>query len=739
MKLFAISVASLTIASAGGAQRKATSARVPYWADTVGESSIYPVGEAAPVYRAVLDLLYRDGNRRPSVIIMWDTAERRSSPGPCPIAKCPGMTWTHKSKMDTTTVLALARLSPKRPRIVDFGYPIPVVLISPDSVNRMMADGNELIADRRQGNETMMTGFWAELARKYPGAWGVTIFSKVGFNRRRDEALIWVHQWCGDGCRSIENIFLKKIGGRWRVVERIPSEVDFDQPSRVLRYVGPTASTPQDSEVLLPDSRTGAPSEAIARAGIYRAVLDSLYSFQGEYPRTIVFTDFFWPPFDSVPKRPEIDSELARKFALLRTVRAPFDNLPSYRIPIVMLPMDSLPSLRKKGVELDKLTQTGYPQDVAFANSYPGAWGMLSLSRVAYNVDRSTALVYSIHRCGEHCYNKDTWVLQRTGERWRIVERIPSPGEPDFQIEPLRYLGLDANPNAYRPRRVQGVVTDYTTGKPIPFLNMNVRRNLNSGVNVSDPPVRTDSTGHYTLTNLPLYSSLALIVPCPHAPQGAQIQPIYATPGIDTTINFPVDFGVCEPVVEAPPPPSPLSGAEAFIWKDSARFVFPQQQDHAYLWDIPAQSAHPGDPQYAWTVEWDTSHNRAEKAPYMLWLIKRWKEGGPHYGSLEQLIAGVPLQAMVQCHRCHGVVIEDPDTDHSKVFATVENGQLVFVVHGADAVRRVFPVTPGTVTFLENIQIPAVDGTLFSASQTALVNCRNSDESADAKHRCDVK
>jgi len=30
---------------------------VPFWNDTTNESPIYPVGDAAPVYRAVLDLI----------------------------------------------------------------------------------------------------------------------------------------------------------------------------------------------------------------------------------------------------------------------------------------------------------------------------------------------------------------------------------------------------------------------------------------------------------------------------------------------------------------------------------------------------------------------------------------------------------------------------------------------------------------------------------------------------------
>ncbi|MFL5509837.1 MAG: hypothetical protein ACJ79J_09635, partial [Gemmatimonadaceae bacterium] len=193
----------------------------PPWADTTGESPIYPVGEAIPVYRAVLDLLYLDGDRRPPVIIMWDTAERRFGGGPCPIAKCPGPKWFHKSKIDTTAILAFARLSPKRPGIRDFGYPIPLVFISNDDVHRMTADGKEILADHpRQDYQSPIAGFWAELDRKYHGAWGVTVMSKVGLNQRQTEALVQIYQWCGDGCRSNEILFLKKTAGQWRVVER---------------------------------------------------------------------------------------------------------------------------------------------------------------------------------------------------------------------------------------------------------------------------------------------------------------------------------------------------------------------------------------------------------------------------------------------------------------------------------------------------------------------------------------
>jgi hypothetical protein len=189
--------------------------------------------------------------------------------------------------------------------------------------------------------------------------------------------------------------------------------------------------------------------------------------------------------------------------------------------------------------------------------------------------------------------------------------------------------------------------------------------------------------------------------------------------------------------VAPPPPPNPLSGAQAFISSDSARFEFPRQFTGTYEWDVPGKGAYVGGADYLWSVEWEIADNLAGETPYLLWLIKGWKAGGPRKGSLKQLISGVLLKPMVECTTCDGAVYEDPDTDRSAVFATVENGRLVFVVRGAKAVRRIFPTIPTQVRFSQTVRHTPRSGDV-SSSQQVLVNCR-SDESTDAKHRCDVK
>ena len=159
---------AMAVSSSADAQRK----RTPAWpfADSAGESDVYPTGDAVGVYRAVLDLLYIDGSVRPSVIVLWDTATRQSG-GPCAFDSCPEP-WLHKSRIDTTTLLSFARTSPKRPRVVDFGYRIPIVRLSMSEMQRIRHDGYGYLANRPPDSVGHIEAFWAGFTRKYPRAWG---------------------------------------------------------------------------------------------------------------------------------------------------------------------------------------------------------------------------------------------------------------------------------------------------------------------------------------------------------------------------------------------------------------------------------------------------------------------------------------------------------------------------------------------------------------------------------------
>jgi hypothetical protein len=357
------------------------------------------------------------------------------------------------------------------------------------------------------------------------------------------------------------------------------------------------------------------------------------------------------------------------------------------------------------GASIDLATGTSPQFWPAFRGRYPGAWGLVGFTRIAFDTTRSEALVYSAHLCGETCMNGDTWFLKRSGKTWRIVERIPHLTPSDIPGEPLRYLGADTRLDTYRPRQMQGAAINARTHLAMPRLSIKVHIDAVSGSPLTDTVINTDSKGHYSLRSLPMAGIVSMKVGCPAKSDHDAIllNSINVRPGTDTTVDLSVDFLGCVDPPTPPPPVTILEGAEAIIGTDEARFTFPLQVGTTYVWDTPA-GGRSDLTTYNWYVSWEVPDTLDGKSPQILWLIKRWKPGGPRKGSLNELIAGDTLEAMIDCVTCDGAVFGDPETDHTKLYATVENGRLVFVVKGADAVRHVFPVVPASVTFSASVR-----------------------------------
>jgi len=184
-----------------------------------------------------------------------------------------------------------------------------------------------------------------------------------------------------------------------------------------------------------------------------------------------------------------------------------------------------------------------------------------------------------------------------------------------------------------------------------------------------------------------------------------------------------------------------LAGAQAFITADSARFVFPRQTGDSYEWDVPIHGDPPeGGGGYVWDVSWATPADRNGIDPCALWLVQYWKSGGPRKGPLKSLIEWLRIEPMVKSTKDLSGTARGPKVDHRKVFAIVEDGQLVFVVHGADAVRQIFPTIPTKVTFraiIENNPPHRFGPGSRHEYKTVMVNTRNSPELPEARHKCD--
>jgi hypothetical protein len=537
--------ASASIAPDAIAQGK--SSVWPAWADTTGESDVYPVGDAVGVYRAVLDLLYIDGGERPSVIVLWDTAQRQSG-GPCAL-KCKEA-WPHKSKMDTATILAYARPSRKRPRIIDFGYRIPIVRVSEDNYVRIAHDGLGYLAARPPQSVGGPEAFWVGFRHKFPRAWGSLMLSKVAFNAQHTEALIGVFQACGETCRSFEAIFLKRFGNDWRVIERIPESAEAMETHGNLRYRGPAGERPDQSQIVAIDSSGSAPrAESDDASGVYRAVLDRLYSFYGERPRAIVVTVTHPYTLGDLPNhRSKIDSSTVSSYNLYAQVRDDLRPRFDYRFPVSWLSEDDLKRLEREGAPLAKAAVERFEDEQsplwhAFHAKYPDAWGYASLGKVAFNPQHTQALVFSRHFCGTYCINADTWFLERKNDNWYVVERMPRENQVTWGLDGLRYLGPEIDAKTYSHRRVHGVVMDAATGKPAANLTVRVNPSNNQFTFFT-----TDAEGRYSIENPPV-GSFSLAVKCPASPGGTSLEPgvVAVRPGLDSTVNFQVEMRVCQP------------------------------------------------------------------------------------------------------------------------------------------------------------------------------------------------
>lgn len=541
--LASLSLAIVLSSQAWGQRVPETASQTPR--DTAEKPDVYPIGEAVAVYRAVLDLLYVDGKRRPDLIVLHDTA-RRQSGGPCP-RPCP-QRWPHKSKIDSATILAYARPRLGTPRIIGFGYKIPIRLVTTDDFERIRHEGIGYLANFPQDQIGPAEAFWTGFRRRFPGAWGHVMLGTVAFDSKQTEALIGVRQACGEYCSSFETIFLKRIRGKWRVIERIPEEVQIHmRTSGNLRYRGPAGENPQQSQIFAVD-RSGTPGrpESEDAIKIYHAVLDRLYSFYGERPRTLVITENHSYAPKGVPRhRSAIDPKVVATYDFFAQVTDAVHRF-KYRLPIAWVSQESLQQLERDGVQLAKAAAARGELEqsslwLAFNSKYPGAWGYLSLGRVAFNPRHTQALVFTHHSCGSSCVTADTWLLERKGESWRIVERMPRDNQTNWGLDGLRYLGPGVDPRTYRSRRVQGVITNAETNLPLARLKVEaVLQNNKSRF------VTTDSAGRYVLNNLPL-GGFAMKLPCRNGspPDSIQLHPVVVTPGLDSTVNFSVNFSFC--------------------------------------------------------------------------------------------------------------------------------------------------------------------------------------------------
>jgi len=512
----------------------------------------YPFGDAIDVYRAALDMLYAYGDERPSIIVMSDSLE--ILPG-CYVAKCTGV-WPGKSVVDPSTYSTFLSGPRVQPRIRDFGYRIPIHLQSHREQSDIWGAGQSYDSAHPPLPGKMAEGPDGGFRRHYPGAWGVALFSLVGFNPKHTEAILQVRQGCGVQCYSDELVFFRRAGDKWQPVERLAQTVMADWMQTRLRYRGPLVKNPGESQMLVDNAGAPLRTEGQDAPSIYRLVVDSLYSFHGGHPRVIVVSGQHARAEDGpLPYKHQVDSSTRAAFRFVSSIT---DRMPAFspRLPMVEMTKDSMDAFEREGIPLQKEAQAkiqdyeSSPFWLAFRKHYPLAWGYAELSRIGFNPEHTQALVYVTHWCGDGCMSGDVWFLTRTGENWMVAETFTRYGDAMWSRDSLRYIGRGADPKNYQPRRARGVVSSFETGAALPDFEITF-----AGTSYLKT-VRTDALGQFVLDDLPFDGSIFFRTLCPVPGRSEKAAGEYLHiihPGMDTTVNVEVPFRACTHLNRASP------------------------------------------------------------------------------------------------------------------------------------------------------------------------------------------
>lgn len=218
---------------------------------TRAQIDAYPHDQAREVYRAVLDVLF-NGAERPGTVVIHGSLGTYFGPHDDIRESRTGFDSLALSNLIAVTSVPFGReIGPQFamgafPRIRR--YPIPIVLLSEAQLESLRSARPGMSASNRPGvaaSSPSENPFWNAFRTKYPRAWGMTAFTRVGFNPGRTEALVQVRHGCGE-CASAETILLRRQKGSsvWRIEARIPhwNESREAVAPGELRYVGRGAS-----------------------------------------------------------------------------------------------------------------------------------------------------------------------------------------------------------------------------------------------------------------------------------------------------------------------------------------------------------------------------------------------------------------------------------------------------------------------------------------------------------------
>jgi len=151
------------------------------------------------------------------------------------------------------------------------------------------------------------------------------------------------------------------------------------------------------------------------------------------------------------------------------------------------------------------------------------------------------------------------------------------------------------------------------------------------------------------------------------------------------------------PHTPATPVRADAAQAVAIIGTRHARFVFPEEMSDSITWPPPTAQLR------IWEVSWQAGPTTDPSAPppELLRLLLRWHREPARTWPLRELVAQFPPRVLTYiCVTCRmPAPTRSVPSDDPAVKAHADGRRIVFTIEGRDAIRRIFPVVPESVTF----------------------------------------
>ena len=314
---------------------------------------------------------------------------------------------------------------------------------------------------------------------------------------------------------------------------------------------------------------------------VYQRALETLYESTSERPGVIVLLDSAttgverYCPKSPCQLSPAVDSHVEasslRSYGLALSQRGPLQRDLQRPMPIVFVSTTELATFPAFGVSRpnnsERHGQSPDPFWDEFRTRFPGAWGLTSVTRIAFSDDADQALLQMRHGCGNRCVRTESMFFEKRGGTWFIESRFPEESGDWMGQGNLRYVGPDARSRAayFReldaaamaaadsirkdnsPRRIRGTVINRAFGTPIAGAQIFVR----SPQTEPAPWARVvaDTLGRFEVNDAPI-GTVMLEVQCPgpaHRPGATLDAPgFYLFPAMDTTLTVgPPDLRPC--------------------------------------------------------------------------------------------------------------------------------------------------------------------------------------------------